>query len=202
MKRYKLISEDVVKNLIDFLDDVQFEAAKDNTTESHHQVNFCNFMIKELLNSYDGIITGKIEPKKNNKNRKDKIDETFIDWELPEDLTEEEFDKFLHTISSFLNGWEKTYNKGKDIKKDKKKKKPKPKKSMFSDMVQHCSLEEIKEMLLDDPELTDNERFDLYYIEHERVQIENQASYTLDQLCKKTGIGRYKEPPTKNDKKN
>ena len=43
--KYKLIPEDIVKNMIDFLDEYQFDAAKDNPTsnpEALHKINFCN----------------------------------------------------------------------------------------------------------------------------------------------------------------
>ena len=38
------------------------------------------------------------------------------------------------------------------------------------------SLEDIKEMLLDDPELSDYDRFELYYTEHKRVQKEKKPN--------------------------
>ena len=47
--KYKIVSEDTIKNLIEFLDEIQFDAAKVNSTEAHHQVNFCNWAINELL---------------------------------------------------------------------------------------------------------------------------------------------------------
>ena len=51
-------------------------------------------------------------------------------------------------------------------------------------------------MLLDDPELTPQERFELYYGEHERVnrmKKKKEKTYTLDELLKGTKIGRYKD---------
>ena len=45
--KYILITKDLQKNLIDFLDEVQLEAAKLNTTENMHIVNFCSFAIEE-----------------------------------------------------------------------------------------------------------------------------------------------------------
>ena len=88
---------------------------------------------------------------------------------------------------------EKEYNKKKPKKKSKKEEDFKPK---FQDVVEHCTLEEIKEMLLDDPELTPQERFELYYGEHERVnrmKKKKEKTYTLDELLKGTKIGRYKD---------
>ena len=54
--RYILIPKDLQKNLIDFLDEVQMDAAKNNTTEDMHIVNFCSWAIKELSDSLDGYL--------------------------------------------------------------------------------------------------------------------------------------------------
>ena len=49
------------------------------------------------------------------------------------------------------------------------------------------SLEEIKEYLLEDDELTEEERFDLYYEEHRRVQ-NKKNSLSYEQLLKGAGV--------------
>ena len=36
--KYKLIPEDIIKNMIDFLDEYQFDAAKDNPTSNPEPV--------------------------------------------------------------------------------------------------------------------------------------------------------------------
>ena len=197
MMKYRLIPNDTIKNLIDFLDEIQFEAAKVNTTEAHHQVNFCNWAINELLNSYNVRTTDDFKKsddrgKTNKKSRQDYVDETFMDWNLPE-MTDEEYEKLVDQFDAFLRGWEKEYYKDNPKKKsENKKNKWKPR---IEDVAQHCSLEEIKDMLLDDPELTDEERFELYYEEYERVKKDKEVSYTLDQICKEVGIGRHKKQP-------
>ena len=197
--KYRLISNDTIKNLIDFLDEIQFDAAKENTTEAHHQVNFCNWAINELLNSYNVMTMkdfrkSKDDPKKpRKKSRDDYVDETFMDWNLP-DMTDEEYEKLVDQFDAFLRGWEKEYYKDNPKKKpeeDRKDKEGKEWKPKFGDVVEHCSLEEIKDMLLDDPELTDEERFDLYYIEYERVK-NTEKGYTYEELFNGTGI----KPPS------
>ena len=151
--KYKIITEELMKNLIDFLDEVQFDAAADNTPEDMHKVNFCNWAIQELLNSYDGIIATKGNKKypktPNKKSRDDYVDETFMDWNLP-DMSDKEFEKLVDQFDAFLRGWEKEYYK-KNQKKKPKDKEGKEWKPKFGDVVEHCSLEEIKDMLLDDP---------------------------------------------------
>ena len=49
-KKYKIITLDLQKNLVEFLDEIQFEAAKEADTDSMQKVNFCSYAIKELLN--------------------------------------------------------------------------------------------------------------------------------------------------------
>ena len=186
-KKYKIISEDLQKNLIEFLDEMQFEAAGNNNKDSMHIVNFCNWAINELLNSYDGYVKGKI----NKKSREDYVDETFMDWNLPE-MSDEEYEKLVDTFDNFLRGWEKEYYKKHPKKKSKQKRKPKeePKSKTpyvppFEDVAEFMSLDEIKEYLLDDEELSNEEAFDLYYEEHRRVK---NKGLSYDELLKKSGI--------------
>ena len=49
-KKYIIITKDLQKNLIDFLDEIQFDAAKTQSPEDMQKINFCNWMINELLN--------------------------------------------------------------------------------------------------------------------------------------------------------
>ena len=181
-KKYKLISEDLYKNLIDFLDEIQFDAATDgNDKESMHKINFCTWAIKELLDSYDAYVksTGK-------KARQDYVDETFMDWNLPE-MDDEEYEKLVDQFDAFLRGWEKEYNKKNPKKKQIKDRPKKDFKPHLDDVVEYCSLDEIEEMLKDDPELTDNERFELYYDERERRK-PKEKGLTYNQLLKQAGI--------------
>ena len=189
-KRYKIISEDLQKNLIEFLDEIQFEAAGNNDKESMHIINFCSWAIKELLDSYDGYL--REEPKK--KSRDQYVDETFMDWNLPE-MTDEEYEKLVDQFDAFLRGWEKEYQK----KNPKKKIKREPRKEKFTkphieDVAEYMSLKEIEEYLLDDPELNDYERFELYYEERERLKRieerkkEARGAQSLEQIMKDLNI--------------
>ena len=190
MGKYKLLNEDTMKNLIEFLDEVQFDAATDGDVESMHKVNFCNWAINELLNSPEAYIKPN-KPKK--KSRDDYVDETFIDWNLPE-MSDEDYEKLVDTFDNFLRGWEKEYNKNNPKKKPIK---DRPFKPHIVDVAEYMSLEDIKEMLLDDPELTDYDRFELYYTEHKRVQKEKKKA---NDMLKKE-YKKYKTNRKKNTKK-
>ena len=197
--KYKIIPEDTIKNLIEFLDEIQFDAAKLNTTDAHHQVNFCNWAIKELLNSYNVTnasdlkkgMGGKKKPK--NKSRQDYVDETFIDWNLP-DMSDEEYEKLVDQFDAFLRGWEKEYNK-----KNPKKKQIKRNPRITPNILETMSLEEIEKELLKDKDLTSTEKFELYYDEHIK-QEEIKNSFTLKQMMKSIGIKGYKGDKKKRKK--
>ncbi len=181
--KYILISKDLQKNLIDFLDEVQLEAAKLNTTDNMHIVNFCSFAIEELMNGFDAELKPKRKPQ--SKSRDQYLDETFMDWNLPE-MSDEEYNKLVDQVDSFLRGWEKEYMKGRP-KKSKEPIQDKDYKPHVEDVMQYCSLDEIVDFLKDDPELTDEERFELYYEEREKRR-EKKTGMSYEQLLKKSGI--------------
>ena len=193
--KYKLLSQAVVENLLAFLDEVQGEASMTlDERNSKDIVRFCSWAIKELLDAKDGIVTDitnlSTDEIKEQDKRWDKIDEKFFDWQLPDDMSEKEFDKMLNQFDAFLRGWEKEYNKKHPDKPAPERQKPfQP---HIDDIMEWCSLEEVAEYLKDDPELTDAERFELYYDERERRKPKKKG-LTYNQLLKGAGI--------KNDKK-
>ena len=192
-KKYILITKDLHKSLIDFLDEVQFDIAANTDKDSMHKVNFISWAVNELVNSFEAFIPQK-------KSRENYVDETFMDWNLPE-MNDEDYNKLVDQVDNFLKGWEKEYNKKskkKSTKKPKSNSKPKPQSKEkfvppFEDIAEYMSLEEIKEYLLEDDELTEEEKFDLYYEEHLRVQ-EEKNSMSYEELLRKSGL----KPPTKN----
>ena len=193
-KKYILITKDLHEGLIEFLDEIQFDIAANTDKDSMHKVNFISWAIGELVNSFEAYIPQK-------KSREDYVDETFMDWNLPE-MSEEDYNKLVDQVDGFLKGWEKEYNKKSKKKKTTKdtksnsKLKPQSKEKFvppLNDIAEFMSLDEIKEYLLEDDELTDNQRFELYYDEHRRVQ-EEKNSMSYEELLRKSGL----KPPTKN----
>ena len=211
MAKYKIISQVVIENIIAFLDEIQFENLSEKDEDSLNKINFCGWAIKELINSYT-VLGGNIskkdkdvdEDEKDQSKRDEIIDEYFYDWKLPK-MNDDEFEKLVGQFDAFLRGWEKEYNKK---NKDNPKKKPIKDREQFKrphveDVAQYMDLKEIEEYLLDDPELTNEERFELYYQEHDRVQREKQRkkeqknSISYDDMMKSLGI----EPSGDNSEK-
>ena len=183
--KYILIPKDLQKNLIDFLDEVQFEAAKYKTSENMHIVNFCSYAIQELLRGLDTQFNKgkkKKSKKPQPKTRDQYLDETFMDWNLP-DMTDNEYNKFVDQVDGFLRAWEKEYQK----EHPNEPIQDRPYRPHVDDVMEHCSLDEIKDFLKDDPELSDEERFELYYDEREKRR-ERKNSLSYEQLLKKSGV--------------
>ena len=196
-KKYIIITKDLQKNLIEFLDEIQFDSVGDNDKDKLHKVNFCNWAINELMGSYEAYFPKDTKPQK--KSRDEYLDETFMDWNLPE-MDDEEYNKLVDQVDGFLRAWEKGYNKKnpnkKSIKKSKSnstQEKEKFNKPHINDVAEYMNLDEIKEYLLDDEELSNEEAFELYYEEHRRVE-DDKNSMSYDELLRKSGL----KPPIKN----
>ena len=113
--KYKIIPDDIVKNLIEFIDEIQFEAAKTNTPDDLHRINFCNYLISELMNGLDGFDTEE-EAGKHTGDLLDRWDtiETYrkdLRMDFPEDMSEEEWKKLIKNFDAFIDGWDREYKK-------------------------------------------------------------------------------------------
>ena len=181
MLKYKIIPDDVVKNIIEFLDEIQFEAATNSKPDDLHRINFINWMIGELMNGLDGFDLENPDDKDKLStgdlmDRWDQIDSYRNDlrMEFPEEMSEEEWKKLIQQFDSFIDGWDKEY-----------------KKSNYRDKAKRHGLKKFLSELRIDHELTDKEKFELYYDEHRSLQ-KAEESKSLDESLKKAGL---KKPP-------
>jgi hypothetical protein len=203
--KHKILQMAIVENLICFLDEIQEESLiNSDLPENKEKIRFCSWAIKKLMDAKDAIITihDKKEDEEKLVDRYEKIDEKFYDWKLPPDMSEKEFDKMLEQFDAFLRGWEKEYNK-KHPDKPSPKRETKFKPPHINDVAEYMSLDEIKEYLLDDDELTNEERFDLYYEEYRREQDKKErkkaakGALSYDAMLKKLKILPPDEPKKK-----
>ena len=179
--KYKIIPDDIVKNMIEFLDEIQFEAASSNKPEDLHRINFINWIISELMNGLDGFDL-------DDQNEKDKLStgdlmdrwdqiESYrkdIGMDFPEDMSEEEWKKLIKQFDSFIDGWDKE-----------------SKKSSYRDKIKRHGLQKFLSELRIDHELTPKEKFELYYEEHRNLEKEKESK-SLSESLKKAGL---KKPP-------
>ena len=181
MMKYKIIPDDIVKNIIEFLDEIQFEAASGNKPDDLHRINFINYLISELMNGLDGFDLEDPDDKDNLstgdlKDRWDTID-TFrkdLRMDFPEDMSDEEWKKLIQQFDSFIDGWDKE-----------------SKKSSYRNKLKRNGLKKFLSELRIDHELTNKEKFELYYEEHKSLK-KQEESKTLKDSLKKAGL---KKPP-------
>ena len=175
--KYKIIPDDIVKNMIEFLDEIQFEAAAGDKPDDLHRINFINWMISELMNGLDGfdledqddkdkLSTGDL------KDRWDEIDTYRKDlrMDFPEDMSEEEWKKLIKQFDGFIDGWDKE-----------------SKKSNYRDKAKRNGLQKFLSELRIDHELTPKEKFELYYDEYRSLK-RQEESKTLRQTLKQAGL--------------
>jgi len=174
--KYKLIAADVVKSIIEFLDEIQFDAAEGQTPEDYHKINFCNWIISELMNGTDGIIIDE-EDEDDLKDRKNIINKYRKDLrsDFPDDMSEKEWKKLIQQFEAFAKGWDK------EVKRTNHKKRGK------EDTLQNFA----KELKLD-RDLTPHEKFELYYDEYKIRKEEEGTSF--NELLNELGIEKYKKP--------
>ena len=176
--KYKIIPDDIVKNLIEFIDEIQFEAAESNKKEDIHRINFCNYLISELMNGLDGF--DSIEEADDDgdtdvQDRWDTIDKyrRDITMDFPEDMSDEEWRKLIKQFDGFLDSWDKEY-----------------KKSNHRDKAKRNGLKKFLSELRIDHELTNKEKFELYYDEHTK---RNDKPISLNNVLKELGIKKPKK---------
>ena len=179
--KYKIIPNDIVKNLIEFLDEIQFEAASSNKQEDLHRINFINWMISELMNGLDGFDLPEDDDKDADidmQSRHDKIDDYKKEFgmDFPEDMSEEEWKKLIKQFDAFAAGWDKAY-----------------KKSNYKDKAKQLELKRFLSELKIDHELTPEEKFELYYDEYRRQKDERDTKNSIKSILKELGI----KPPNK-----
>ena len=147
--KYKIIPDDIVKNLIEFIDEIQFEAAESNKKEDIHRINFCNYLISELMNGLDGFDSiDEADEDIDIQDRWDIIDNYRKDirMDFPEDMSDEEWRKLIKQFDGFIDGWDRAY-----------------KKSNYKDKAKRNGLKKFLTELKIDHELTNKEKFELYY---------------------------------------
>ena len=158
------IDQDVYTALVDLITEA-YQAAKDMGDDD--SVSYYSFLLGELE-----------EAKIIGKGRKMNDEETARMMKLQ---------RYLRMLQQGL----------KDPKDANKKKRRqvgrdvvKPKKQKPNNIIGKVSLEEVRNFLKDDPELTPVERFELYYDERQRRENEG---FSLNKICKDLGIDRNKK---------
>jgi len=183
--KYRIIPDSLLKDLVEFIDEMQFEASKTNTTESHHLLNLCNYLISCLINS-DGFTDDFDRDDPDDFNPEEygyEIPEDAIDWDSTStdyteydfgNMSEEDYEQMMNDADKLFKGYKDKY-KGKTKRINGKS---------------NMTLEQFKKELKKDRELTPEEKFELYY--HERELRDNKLT-SFDSFLKKSGLKKSKK---------
>ena len=170
--KYRLLDEETLGQMIDFLDTIQIEASKGKYKDDMDKINMCSYLISEIINANEAM---EIDDEDDIENIRDlkKGDGLFVD--IPE-LDDKDWNKMIEQLDAFFAGWEKSTNKKKtnDNKKNMNKKRQ----------------DEVEE--IDDSEEeyipTKHDKFEQYYLEREMRRAIKEAK-TMDEMLYDLGLG-------------
>tara|TARA_R100000152_G_C6742719_1_gene166467 strand:+ start:400 stop:990 length:591 start_codon:yes stop_codon:yes gene_type:complete len=169
--KFRILDESTVKYLIDFLDDIQLQAAE---VDDRVLLKFCQDMISQLINA-DEVFDN---------------DENIKRYKFKDDSFSEDY---LFKIYDYLTQIKNYTDSPQDAgRKKRKKQKKEDKKVNVVNIDSSMSLKEIEQFLIEDDSLSNYEKFELYYDERERIK-PKEKGLTYNQLLKQSGI----KPPKK-----
>ena len=183
--KYRIIPDSLMKDLVEFIDEMQFEAAKLDIPENHHVINLCNYLISCLINSdsFNDDFGKDDEEDFDTEEYGYEIPDDAIDWESSStdyaqydfgDISDEDYEKMMNEADKLFKGYKDKY-KGKTKRVNGKS---------------NLSLEQFKKELKKDKELSAEEKFELYY--HER-ELRNNKLTSFDSMIKKLGLKKSKK---------
>ena len=161
--KYRLLDEETLGHMIDFLDDIQIEAAKGKYKDDMDKINMCSYLISEIINSNEAMEIDDDEDIEDIKQG----DGLYID--MPElDMDKKDWNKMLEQLDAFFAGWQKAY--------DKSRKKGSKRKRQNEDLIEH-----------EKRKMTSTEKFDLYYAEREMKRKLKEAK-SMAKMLKDLGL--------------
>ena len=170
--KYRLLDEETLGQMVDFLDTIQIEASKGKYIDDMDKINMCSYLISEIINSNEAMeFDDETEDIKDLK----KGDGLYVDMPDIKDMDERDWNKMIEQLDAFFAGWEKSTNKKKrnDNKKNINKKKR----------------EEVAEIDDDEEEYipTKHDKFEQYYLEREMRRAIKEAK-TMDEMLYDLGL--------------
>ena len=165
--KYRLLDEETLGQMIDFLDTIQMEAAKGKYKDDLDKINMCSYLISEIINANEAM---EIDDEDDIEDIKDlkKGDGIFVD--IPE-LDDKDWNKMIEQLDAFFAGWDKSNNNKKRRDQSKRKSNNEPVESDKSDKYI--------------PTVYD--KFEQYYLERELKRVSKEAK-TMNLILKDLGL--------------
>ena len=165
--KYRLLDEETLGQMIDFLDTIQIEASKGKYKDDIEKINMCSYLISEIINANEATEYDEEDDIKDIK----KGEGLYVD--IPE-LNDKDWNKMIEQLDAFFAGWEKSTNKknknnNKDINKNK--------------IVKDKKVDE------DEKEYVPNkhDKFEQYYLERE-MRKASKGAKTMNEMLHNLGL--------------
>ena len=172
--KYRLLDEETLGQMVDFLDTIQIEASKGKYKDDMDKINMCSYLISEIINSNEAMEIDDDEDIEEIK----KGDGLYVDMPDIKDMDDKDWNKMIEQLDAFFAGWEKA------TKKKKKRDISKRKRNM--DRKRHE-----EQLTEDDSEEeyipTVHDKFEQYYLEREMRKAIKEAK-TMDEMLYDLGL--------------
>ena len=169
--KYRLLDEETLGQMIDFLDSIQIEASKGKYKDDMDKINMCSYLISEIINANEAM---EIDDDSDDIEDIKKGDGLYVDMPDIQDMDEKDWNKMIEQLDAFFAGWEKATRKKKkrDINKNKRKRK-------FTEDTPKDDEEEYIP--------TVHDKFEQYYLEREMRRAVKEAK-TMDEMLYNLGL--------------
>ncbi len=181
--KFYVIDSELLNTLIDLMLE-SIETSSQLDSNSKDNVMYFTWLYDELLELPQIKNARKFAKENKDKILKNKTKDTLTDQEI----------KMLHYLNQIMKATQKNDKNLTDKQKHARNIIQEESEKIRNDISQHMSLDEIKEFLLDDNSLTPEEKFELYYQEHDRIKEEKRRkkeeknSMSYDDMMKSLGI--------------
>ena len=168
--KYRLLDEETLGQMIDFLDSIQIEASKGKYKDDMDKINMCSYLISEIINANEAMEIDEDEDIENIK----KGDGLYVD--IPE-LDDKDWNKMIEQLDAFFAGWEKATKNKK--KRDNAKRKRSMDRRRKIEVDEDETEEEYKPTIYD--------KFEQYYLEREMKRAIKESK-TIDEMLYNLGL--------------
>jgi hypothetical protein len=170
--KYRLLDEETLGHMIDFLDDIQIAAAKGKSKDDMDKINMCSYLISEIINANEATELDDDEDIEDIKEGSG----LYVDMPDIQDMDKKDWNKMIEQLDAFFAGWEKSNNK----KKKRDSKKSKGKKS--TTIIDTHTDEEEEEYIP-----TIHDKFEQYYLERQ-LKKQQKEMKSLDEILYNIGL--------------
>jgi hypothetical protein len=171
--KYRLLDEETLGQMIDFLDNIQMEASKGKYKDDMDKINMCSYLISEIINANEAMEFDDDEDIEDVKPG----DGLFID--MPSlDMDKKDWNKMLEQLDAFFAGWEKAQKRKRKKDADKRKRNDKREIHPSSESDDDSEIEYIP---------TVHDKFEQYYLEREMKRVIKEAK-TIDEMLYNLGL--------------